>query len=163
MNTGETDLDRAMKFAGAEANRVGDVNLLLTPVRTVAVISTAQGMINNGGLQYLFECDFPHEPPYSIFVDAYHEIGAQDEANALAAAVKLFPFAEPHKFLERRLAFLDQYIAEGDHRSDSPFEPYTNLLCGNENVWRLLEEYVARHAAALRAYDPEEKTDDGRD
>ena len=88
-----------MKFAGAEANRVGDVKLLLTPVRTVAVISTAQGMIHHGGLQYLFECDFPHEPPYSIFVDAYHEIGAQDEANALAAAVKLFPFAEPHKFL----------------------------------------------------------------
>src|SRR5688500_18729456 len=90
-------LDRAMEYTCAELERVGDLEKLPRAVRTVAVVQVAQGIIDNGGLQYFFESDFPNQPPYDIFVDAYREIGAIVEADALAAAVRLFPFAEPHK------------------------------------------------------------------
>jgi hypothetical protein len=100
-------------------------------------------------LQYFFESDFPGKPPYSIFVDAYRTIGANSEAQALADAVKLFPFDNPHRYQERRDKFLARFLDEGSHRPDSPFEPLTDKLCGNKNVWRLLEAYVERHAGSF--------------
>jgi hypothetical protein len=144
-----SELDRAIKYALAEVARVGDPDKLPAAVRTVVLVHAVQGIIDNGGLQYFFESDFPGQPPYSIFVDAYRVIGAKEEANALADAVNLFPFANPHRFQTRRDKFLAKFVAEGEHRPDSPFEPYTNKLCGNEKVWRLLDRYVRSHSESF--------------
>ena len=138
--------ERALKYACAEVDRVGDPDKLPPPVRTVVLVHAAQGIIDNGGLQYFFESDFPGSPPYSVFIDAYHTIGAYSEAQALADAVDLFPFANPHQLQARRDEFLKRFRDGVGHRPDSPFEPYTDRLCGNMNVWRLLEAYVERHA-----------------
>jgi hypothetical protein len=143
--------DRALKHALAEVERVGDLDKLAAPVRTVVLVHAAQGIIDNGGLQYFFESDFPGQPSYSVFVDAYRTIGASEEAQALADAVKLLPFANPHRFRVRRDKFLEQFQDGGAHRPDSPFEPFTDKLCGNKNVWPLLEAYVERHAGSFAA------------
>ena len=112
----------------AEVERVGDPDNLPSPVRTVVLVHAAQGLIDNGGLQYFFESDFPGQPPYSVFVEAYRAIGANGEADALADAVNLFPFADPHRSRERRENFLETFLDGGAHRPDSPFEPFTDRL-----------------------------------
>lgn len=144
-----SQLDRALKYALAEVERVGDPDKLPLPVRTAVLVHAAQGIIDNGGLQYFFESDFPGRPPYSVFVDAYCAIGADAEAEALADAVKLFPFTDPHKFQRRRDKFLEAFRDGGGHRPNSPFEPYTDKLCGNKAIWHLLEQYVRRHAESF--------------
>jgi hypothetical protein len=147
---GPSKLDRALKYALAEVERVGDPDKLPPAVRTVVLVHAAQGIIDNGGLEYFFEADFPGRPPYSIFVEAYRTIGAREEAQTIAEAVKLFPFANPHRFQSMRDKFLDQFQDEGGHRPDSPFEPLTDKLCGNKSVWKLLEAYVEQHAESFR-------------
>ncbi len=142
-----SQFDNALKYALAEVKRFGDPANLAPPIQTVVLVHTAQGIIDNGGLQYFFESDFPRKPPYSIFVDAYRAIGANEEADALADAVKLFPFPDPHRFQDQREKFMDPFL-DCDPQ-DNPFEPFTNKLCGNKNVWRLLEEYVQYHAASF--------------
>src|ERR687890_591346 len=98
MGKSPSKFDRALDYALAEVSRIGDLRKLPARLRTVVLVHAAQGIIDNGGVQYFFESDFPGQPPYSVFVDAYHTIGAEDEAQALADAVKLFPFANPHRF-----------------------------------------------------------------
>jgi hypothetical protein len=136
-----SQLDNAMDYACAEFERVGDLDKLPRPVRTVVIVQTAQGLIDNGGIQYFFESGFPNQPPYDIFVDAYREIGAVAEADALAAAIRLFPFAEPHKNPAARDEFL-QHLHEND---SSPLWDFDGKLCGSEEVWRLLASYVGRN------------------
>jgi hypothetical protein len=149
MRNKNSAFDRAVDFACDELNRAGDPLKLPVPVRTLALLSGAQGVIDNGGLQFFFENDWEAQPPYGVFVEAYREIGAEAEANALAAAVALFPFANPHKKCERRREFLEPFVDGGRHLPESPFEPFTDLLCGNERVWTLLKEYASVHAAAF--------------
>lgn len=145
----ETALRRASKAAFAELSRVGAMDRLAVPLRTVIIVEAAQGIIDNGGLQYFLENDWPNQPPYAMFVEAYREIGAAGAADALVAGAALFPFKEPHRHQERRRKFLDQFLDGGGHRADSPFEPYTDILCGNKDVWRLLDEYVRRNEKAF--------------
>lgn len=144
-------LDSASDFAFAELKRHGkEPSSLPVPLRTVVIVYSAHGIIDNGGLQYFFEADFPGNPPYSVFVDAYRAIGAEAEATALAEAVKLFPFEEPHLHMGRRDEFLGQFEHGGGDRTDSPLEPFTNTICGSEAVWQLLASYVANHASAFQ-------------
>lgn len=149
METSE-QLTSAIDYAFAELNRVGGFpELLPAPLRTVIVIVSAQGVIDNGGLQYFFESDFPNSPPYSVFTDAYREIGAGTAADDIAEAVALFPFAEPHLSKDQRNEFLDSFNDEEDDPVDSPFEPLSNRLCGNRAIWQALETYVSQHAASF--------------
>jgi hypothetical protein len=109
------------------------------------MVHAAQGIIDNGGLQYFFENDWDGQPNYSDFVDAYAAIGASTEAQAIESAVLLFPFADPHKFQNLRREFLERFQDGGGHRADSPFEPFSDQICGSERVWQLLEKYVQVH------------------
>lgn len=145
----KSKLDRAVDYAMAQASAAEDISALSEAVRTVAIIWTAQGIIDNGGLQYFFESDFPGRPPYSIFVEAYRAIGADEAASALADAVALFPFAEPHRDAAKRNQFMDSFNGDDDEAVNSPFEQYTNLLCGNGSVWPLVKAYVEKNINAL--------------
>ena len=141
--------DRAVKAAMSAAAEAGDVSRLPAELRAVALVHAAQGVIDNGGLQYFFESDFPGKPSYKLFVDAYQAIGATDAADALAKAVALFPFADPHRHAKRRNAFLDGFNDEDDEPVNSPFELLTQRLCGDKEVWRRLRAYVERNAETL--------------
>jgi len=141
--------DRAVEYAMSEARAAKDIAALPDAVRTVALVHTAQGVIDNGGLQYFFEADFPGNPPYALFIEAYRNIGAADAASALAQAVSLFPFAEPHLHAAKRNKFMDRFKDQDGEPVNRPFEPLTKLLCGNKSVWRLLEAHVEKNAKSL--------------
>jgi hypothetical protein len=59
----KSELDRAIDYAMAEAKRVRDPDKLPPAVKTILLVHAAQGVIDNGGLQYFFEADWPDRPP----------------------------------------------------------------------------------------------------
>lgn len=124
-----------------EVSRVGDPACLPKAVRTVALVHAAQGVIDNGGLYYFFGDDFPSAPPYSVFISAYRVVGATAEADALTRAVGLFPFTEPHRFVDRRRDVLAAFRREYTER-ENPFEVLTHVFYRDRNVWRCLEAYI---------------------
>ena len=126
----------ALRLAAAD----DDLTALPAPLQTVLLLTSAQGLLDNGGLHAFFGAEFPGRPPYGLFVAAYERIGAAAEARGLARAVAVFPFDEPHLDAQRRAAWLAEHVqafADGD------------VLCGSEAVWPLLEAYVTRHADAF--------------
>ncbi|XWK65106.1 DUF4375 domain-containing protein [Tunturiibacter empetritectus] len=107
--------------------------------RPIALLYMFQGMVDNGGFRYPMETDFPGHPPYSVFVDAYRNIGAPDAAAALEKAVALFPFARPELDANARNEFMPHL---GD---DHEFNDLSDRVCGDETIWRRMDEYVAIH------------------
>jgi hypothetical protein len=141
---GKSLLDLAAEQTYKELEQLGgDASKLDIPKQTLAVLYSVQAIIDNGGFQYLFENDFPFSPPYSQFVDAYRRIGSSDAAERLEKAVAMFPFPDPHLRQEQRLIFMEA-LSE-----DSEFFDLGNEVCGDEKVWRNLEEYVKRNAVAF--------------
>lgn len=112
---------------------------LTIPVQTVAVVATAQGIIDNGGFRYFFGGDFPNNPSYSIFIDGYKRIGATHIADQLEKAINLFPFQTPHKYENWRKNYIES-ISE-----DHEFYKIEDLICGNQSVWDLLDKYIEKH------------------
>src|SRR5450631_3474586 len=106
MKDGRSKIKQFIDAAMVMVRDTGDPEKLPVAMRHVVYVDAAQGLIDNGGLQYFFESNFPNCPEYSRFIDAYRAIGATEEAQALEAAVALFPFSEPHKFVQRRNDFL---------------------------------------------------------
>jgi hypothetical protein len=51
------------------------------PLATTWAVVTSQGVIDNGGLQYFFENDWPASVTYSVFSDAYRTIGGIEAAD----------------------------------------------------------------------------------
>jgi hypothetical protein len=77
-------LDKVADDVYAEMEKVGGDPLRLPVVlQPVALLYTVQAMIDNGGFRYIFESDFPLNPPYSAFSDAYRKIGATTAADSL--------------------------------------------------------------------------------
>ena len=145
----DSRFDSALKKAMTQAAGAGDISKLKQESRTLVLVHAAQGLIDNGGLQYFFEADFPANPSYEMFVEAYVAIGAKEAAANLARAVALFPFKNPHLHMKRRNDFLDSFKDEEGDAIDSPFEPLTRALYGNKQVWQCLERYVEQHRTAL--------------
>src|SRR5690606_16878053 len=85
----------------------GDPMKLGEPFRTVVLADTALGLIGNGGLEYFFESDFPECPDYSVFVEAFQNLGLTYLADGLRQLISLLPFQTPHKELELRRNFLE--------------------------------------------------------
>ena len=143
-------LTSAIDNAFAELERSGgNLDRLPAILQTVVIIVSAQGVIDDGELQYFFEDDFPNNPPYSLFADAYRAIGADAAANAIDSAVALFPFTEPQLFKAKRNEFMASFVDEDGDPVDNPFERFSNQLCGNESIWQALEAFVARHPIAM--------------
>jgi hypothetical protein len=149
--TKQTIYDLVLEYAIASAAEAGDIARLPEALRTVAIICSVQGVIDNGGLQYLFEADFPGKPDYRLFVEAYRAIGADDAAAVLETAVALFPFDSPHQHVRKRNEFMDGFKDEDGDAVNSPFESLTDKLCGNKEVWEKLRQYVQENASAFRA------------
>ena len=137
-------LEKATEFALRELDRAGgELDRLAGPVRNVALICCAQGVIDNGGLRYFFENDWPGQPPYVVFADAYRAIGADDVAVAIESAALDFPFPTPECDAPARNAFLERAGAERFEALEGRVE---------SDAWVLLERYVVRHQGEL---DPE--------
>ena len=123
----------------------GDLEALPVEVQTLLVVEAAQTMIETGGLAYFYETDFPNNPPYALYVDAYRRIGAEAAAASLEASLLLFPFAEPHLFEPLRQIWLEKLTA------DTAFGRLGAQIAGDEAVWVKLQEYVESRPDAFRA------------
>ena len=135
MRSATPHLDAALNTVFARFADVGeDPSRLNEADQTVVAVYGAQGVIDNGGLKYFFENNWPGTPPYALFTNAYRRIGAVEVADLLDQAASRFPFPEPHKHQERRREFMAA-LDEGD-------EFFGNAACGNAGVWKRLEEYV---------------------
>jgi hypothetical protein len=135
-------LNRASTIALRQLKAVGDdVRFLPLIPRTVVTVFCAQGVVDNGGLRFFFENDWPGQPPYSVFIEAYRRIGCKRASQALAEAVALFPFGRPHRYMERRQTFMDSLP------ESHPL--FHDRVCGDTQVWENLEAYVRLHWPAF--------------
>ncbi len=129
----ETLLEHASAIAFQRLDEVdGDIAKLAEPFQIVALIYSAQGVIDNGGLIYFFESDWPANPPYSLFVDAYRRIGRIAAADALDQAAKSFGVPFPERDSDLRNRFMEN---EGTDEWD-------DCICGDEDVWRDLANWI---------------------
>jgi hypothetical protein len=120
-----------------------DVSKLDVPQQTLITLHSVQGVVDNGGFQYLFESDFPANPPYSKFVEAYRRIGAGHAAECLEKAVAMFPFEDPHLHQEQRVEFMETL------EEDSEFVQLGDEVCGDGEIWAALEAYARANAASF--------------
>jgi hypothetical protein len=116
-----------------------DLSKLPEVTRPIALLYMFQGMVDNGGFRYPMENDFPGNPPYSLVSGAYRQIGALEAGEALDKAVALFSFERPEQNAEARNQFLDS-LEDGNE-----FEELGDRVCGDETIWKLMDEYVAKH------------------
>jgi hypothetical protein len=130
-----SELDRAIMGAIARLEAAGSLSALSPVDQTILVVHGAQGVIDNGGLQYFFESDWPDHPAYSSFSEAYRRIGATAAADRLDRAVAMFGFPDPHLFEERRQLRLEHL------RKDAAWNDLDSQLCGDVTIWEKLEEY----------------------
>ena len=136
------ELDAAIDFAHARMADAGnDLSQLPIEIQTVIRIETMQGIIDNGGLQYFYENDFPDNPPYSQFVDDLLRLNAIDQAKQMQISINCLGFSDPHFDRERR----NQKLAELWEKQNAEFIHADNQLCGNEDIWVKLEEYVSQN------------------
>ena len=140
-------LDLAVDGLYKELQRVDNDLSKIPPVTVpIALLYMFQGMVDNGGFQYPMETDFPGCPPYSAFVEAYRQIGAKEAATALEQAVALFPFEHPEYEAEARCAFMSSL------EEDSLFQQLSDKVCGDDTIWKSMDEYVAAHRDAFAQF-----------
>jgi Domain of unknown function (DUF4375) len=121
----------------------GSLTKLPLALQTVVVVTSAQGVIDNGGLEYFYENDYPHNPPYSLFVAAYRRIGALEAADCIEQTAAMFPFRNPHFHHEKRRGFME--------REASPqFRALSGRICGDKTVWGKVADYVKQNRAAFK-------------
>ena len=138
-------LDEASDVAFARLDEVGgDARKLPAALRVVAMLYSAQGVIDNGGLRYFFANDWPGRPPYSLFVEAYRAIGAAAEAGVIAAAAAAFELEHPERESARRNEMLAGAVGE---QLDGMSAKMTS------DVWRLLAAYARANESAFFAGD----------
>ncbi len=103
------------------------------PAQTVLLIGTAQGVLDNGGLRYFFESDFPGRPSYETFADAYARIGAQQCADAIRQAAARFPFSDPHLRRAERCDQLEGKIEAIRYARENKV-PYFGICLGMQTM-----------------------------
>ena len=137
----KSSLDLAAEGLYRELNALDGVLSKLPEItRPIALLYMFQGMVDNGGFRYPLETDFPGNPPYSAFVEAYRRVGAVDAAAALEKAVALFPFDHPECNAEARNQFMPHLGEEHE------FNELSDRVCGDETIWKYMDAYVNRHS-----------------
>jgi hypothetical protein len=138
----KTLLDKASDIALRMMNDAGDdISKVDEPFRTVAIIYAAQGVIDNGGLVYFFENDWPRNPPYSVYADAYERIGRIEAANAIRHAARSFGIENPEHHIDERRAYMEKHYNERTFSIDG----WNDCICGDERVYSDLASWVRKN------------------
>ena len=114
---------------------------LQAEVSTFLYVHSAQGVIDNGGYRYFFESNFPTNPPYSKFIEAYKNIGCEKQAKELERIVSSFPFENVHLEADLRNKYMDKNFDEDMYE----VKGWGNALCGDEEVWNKLGQYYIKN------------------
>lgn len=139
-------LEQATERAYAQLATAGnEIGYLAEPMQTLVLVDITHGIIDNGGLEYLFENDFPGNPPYSLFSDAFRRIGAESVASCIELSSQMFPFAQPHLFQVKRQHWMDSIKNDDTHE----FARLTCRACGDESVAQRLADYVFNNRDAF--------------
>jgi hypothetical protein len=108
-------------------------------------VEQAQGIIDNGGFQYFFENDWPENPEYAVFVDAFRRIGATEAGDCVQDAASMFPSSAPHLDCDMRREYMDLLRAkEGVDESVMDKLGYRVMDLGGDTMIRLAS-YVRSH------------------
>ena len=115
-------------------------------LQTVWAVEQAQGVIDNGGFHYFFENDWPERPSYSVFVDAFRRIGANEAADCIHDAVEMFPSSNPHLDYQMRREFMNS-LREKESGKESIIDKLGDRVIdlGGDTFIRLAR-YILAHA-----------------
>jgi hypothetical protein len=118
---------------------------LAEPLFTVWAVEQAQGIIDNGSFQYFFENDWPENPSYSLFVDAFRRIGAQEAAACIQDAVQMFPSINPHLDYQMRRDYMNS-LRDKEDDSESVMDKLGDRVVdlGGDTFIRLAR-YILAH------------------
>ena len=134
--------------------RTGEASIFSLPwvAQVVTVVVEAQGCIDNGGFIYFFEGDYPGDPPYSVFAEAFRAIGADESAECIEVAVSLFPFPEPHFNGDARRAYLRDHcmIDERTDNSSTLVKLGDRVIDNSTANYALLARYIREHLNEIR-------------
>jgi hypothetical protein len=120
-------------------------SLLPVPLFTVWAVEKAIGVICNGGSQYFFENDWPEQPPYSVFVEAFRRIGALESADCLEDAVRMFPSDTPHLDCEMRREHMD-FLREREGEKALVLDRLGERIMDLEDeTFKQLAKYIRQH------------------
>ena len=115
------------------------------PIRPIITTHSAQGVIDNGGFAYFFECDWPGLDDWNIFAEDFAAVGHDKAAVAIRAALELFPGGRPQSALKERRAHIFGALGGPDGKLGDLDGP----ICGKSAVLkRLLERYIDVHEIA---------------
>jgi hypothetical protein len=136
----KTRLEMLTKKYAALAQR--DFRALPINVRPVFTTGSAQGVIDNGGFPFLFECDWPGLDDWHIFADDYDAIGHKKAAAAFRAALVLFPGGRPQRNLKERRKHIFDRLGGLDGELGKLDRP---ILGKSAVLDRLLTRYIERN------------------
>jgi hypothetical protein len=115
------------------------------PLSTALLVYKVQNMIDNENLDFFFENDWPTNPPYSVFSDAFRKVGATEVADCIDDAVSMFPSLSPHLDYEMRRSFMeDQEKKSGGEGSPIQKLGWRITALGRETMLQLAS-YIRRH------------------
>ena len=128
-------VDERYAEAGHDISKFGD------PYLTIKLVLGAQATIDNGGLNYFFENDWPGNPPYSYFVDAYERIACSASAKSIAHAAKSFGVERP----EADYLFRRKFMAENYDEKRRTVKGWPDPVFGSQSVWHHLALWIYTH------------------
>ncbi len=81
-----------------------------------ASVITVQGIVDNGGLEYLFEQPLDDDPTYELSASAFAEIGASESHRVLCEAIELFKSGVVGKELNGAIENLNKQLwSDSEH------------------------------------------------
>jgi hypothetical protein len=119
---------------------------LSEPLLTVWAVVFAQGIIDNGGFGYFFENDFPENPPYSVFWEAFRRIGALESSQCIESAANLFPAQHPELDYQMRRDYLNLSREMAAGKRDAIDELASRFIDLGGSAFQLLVEYIQDHS-----------------
>jgi hypothetical protein len=119
--------------------------LLPEPLLTVWAVEQAQGVIDNGGLGYFYENDWPQNPPYSVFWDAFRRIGASEAAQCIETTAKLFPSECPELDFQMRRDYLNFSSDKAGSQPDEIDRLGWRIIDLGGSTFQLLARYIREH------------------
>ncbi len=119
--------------------------LLPEPLLTVWAVEQAQGVIDNGGLGYFYENDWPQNPPYSVFWDAFRRIGASEAAQCIETTAKLFPSECPELDFQMRRDYLNFSRDKAGSQPDEIDRLGWRIIDLGGSTSQLLARYIREH------------------
>jgi hypothetical protein len=135
--------------------RLGNDSIFTLPwaSQIVTVVVALQGVTDNGGFIYFFENDWPGNPPYSVFAEAFLAIGAEETADCIVVAASQFPFNEPHLHCKERKEYLRNHCMIGDRENNSAtlVKLGDRVIDNGKANYALLAKYIREHMHEIRS------------